>query len=148
MQQLKQTYGDDVDVLIFISRTHYQKTLTTMRATAGAADNFLKRQIQRPSGVHMMREVLKQAWSTSVEDYYHRQGGRASSKKKYLKIVVSIELTSVVGRGHPVCQTRLPRKTLRGLQIQRNWSYLTPVCRLNHVHRWARILFVASAHLC
>lgn len=77
MEALKDSYGDEVDILMIVSRTHYSRTLTTVRASTGAAQAFLAANKSTPDGPVSMEKMLTEGWSASVEEFYERKGGRA-----------------------------------------------------------------------
>jgi hypothetical protein len=47
---MKNAYGDDVDALLIVSRTHYSRIMTTLRGTEGAAQQFLYSPLHTPHG--------------------------------------------------------------------------------------------------
>jgi len=92
IEALKEAFGDDVDVLMLVSRTHYTRTMTTVRASTGAAQAFLStssspqladghaasqgQQQQHGGGAMSVEKMLTEGWSASIEQYYAAKGGR------------------------------------------------------------------------
>jgi hypothetical protein len=85
MEALKEAYGDDVDILLIVSRTHYSRTLTTVRASTGAAQSFLAANTPTAGGNVTMEKMLTEGWSASVEQFYAQKGGRHSKKSSKWK---------------------------------------------------------------
>lgn len=82
MEALKSAYGDDVDILILVSRTHYNRTLTTIRASSGAAESFLNSKVRNDKGVEVtMEDALSQSWSELTEAHYATNGGRQNTRR-------------------------------------------------------------------
>ena len=78
--EMKENFGEDVDVLLVVSRTHYSRTLTTVKGTEGAAQHFLASQTQVGSAIKNMQAMVQDAWSTTLEQYYVNKGGRQGKK--------------------------------------------------------------------
>ena len=77
---MKDNFGDDVDVLFVVSRTHYSRILTTVKGTEGGAQHFLASQALTPMGVKNMQSMIQDSWSLGIDGYYTAKGGRAGKK--------------------------------------------------------------------
>ena len=87
ISEMKENFGDDVDVLFVVSRTHYSRILTTVKGTEGAAQHFLASQCHTPMGVKTMQSMVQDAWSLALDQYYNAKGGRLGKKSgKYVLI--------------------------------------------------------------
>jgi hypothetical protein len=83
--EMKENFADDVDVLFVVSRTHYSRTLCTVKGTDGAAQAFLASQTHTPMGVKNMQSMIQDAWSLGLDQYYSTKGGRMGKKSsKYV----------------------------------------------------------------
>ena len=86
--EMKENFGDDVDVLFVVSRTHYSRTLCTVKGTDGAAQSFLASQTHTPMGVKNMQSMIQDAWSLGLDQYYGAKGGRMGKKSSKCVAVV------------------------------------------------------------
>jgi len=80
ISEMKENFGDDVDVLLVVSRTHYSRTLCTVKGTDGAAQHFLAAQAYTPMGTKNMQSMIQDAWSLGLDQYYNAKGGRMGKK--------------------------------------------------------------------
>lgn len=86
---MKESFGDDVDVLFVVSRVHYSRILTTVKGTEGAAQQFLASQAHTPMGIKNMQSMIQDAWGLGLDQYYNAKGGRVGKKSgKFVTCVV------------------------------------------------------------
>ena len=83
---MKESFGDDVDVLFVVSRTQYSRILTTVKGTEGAAQQFLATEAHTMTGIKNMQCMIQDAWSIALDQYYAEKGGRYGKKSgKYVQ---------------------------------------------------------------
>eukprot|EP00047_Mylnosiga_fluctuans_P010594 m.17092 g.17092 ORF g.17092 m.17092 type:complete len:400 (-) comp3206_c0_seq1:118-1317(-) len=70
LNALKEAHGDKVDTLFIISRRHYNRTLTVVHKSAGAATAFL----QQASGQTTLERALSDAWTRAIDQYHLSTG--------------------------------------------------------------------------
>jgi hypothetical protein len=85
---MKESFGDDVDVLFVVSRTQYSRILTTVKGTEGAAQQFLASEAHTMTGVKSMQCMIQDAWSLALDQHYASKNGRQG--KKSSKFVMTI----------------------------------------------------------
>jgi hypothetical protein len=68
LRALKDAHGDNVDTLCIISRRHYNRTLTSVYKSPGAATEFL----QQPTDVSNapLERLLSESWTRWIDQYY------------------------------------------------------------------------------
>ena len=78
--EMKESFGDDVDVLFVVSRTQYSRVLTTVKGTEGGAQQFLASEFHTIGGVKNMQSMIQDAWSLTLDQFYNAKGGRLGKK--------------------------------------------------------------------
>ena len=77
---MKESFGDDCDVLFVVSRTQYSRILTTVKGTEGAAQQFLATEAHTMTGIKNMQCMIQDAWSLALDQFYNERGGRFGKK--------------------------------------------------------------------
>ena len=78
--EMKESFGDDCDVLFVVSRTQYSRILTTVKGTEGAAQQFLATEAHTMTGIKNMQCMIQDAWSLALDQFYNERGGRFGMK--------------------------------------------------------------------
>ena len=78
--EMKESFGDDVDVLFVVSRVQYSRVLTTVKGTEGAAQQFLASEAHTITGIKNMQCMIQDAWGLALDQYYNTKGGRIGKK--------------------------------------------------------------------